>query len=143
VKHRHEGGCHCGALRWTLATDLELHELPARACQCSFCRAHGALSTSDPQGEMSIAVAEPSRLVRYRFATRSADFLICARCGVYVGAAMEEGGRWYAIANLNTLDRRAELSPVPKSMDYSGEDLSARRSRRAARWTPIRGRLLA
>ena len=34
---------------------------------------------------------------------------MCGRCGVYVGAQMEEAGRYYAIANLRTLEGEGEL----------------------------------
>ena len=132
----HRGGCHCGNLRWTLASTLAPAELPARACQCSFCTHHGALSTSDPTGRMRFEVDDAALLLRYRFATASADFLICRRCGVYVGALMEDGGLWFAIANLNTLEGREALQPVPQPMVYDGEAEGARRGRRSARWTP-------
>jgi hypothetical protein len=132
----HRGACHCGNLRWTLASALAPDALPARACQCSFCARHGALSTSDPAGHMRFEVDDPALLLRYRFATASADFLICRRCGVYVGALMAEGGAWYAIANLNTLEGREALHPAPQAMVYDGEDAAARRGRRSARWTP-------
>ena len=134
--HQHRGACHCGNLRWTLVSALAPAALPARACQCSFCLRHGALSTSDPAGQLRFEVDDPAQLLRYRFATRSADFLICRRCGVYVGALMEEGGAWFAIANLNTLEGREALGPSPQPMDYDGETEAARRGRRHARWTP-------
>ena len=133
---QHRGGCHCGNLRWTLTSTLAPAELPARACQCSFCTRHGALSTSDPKGRLRFEVDDPALLLRYRFATGTADFLICRRCGVYVGALMAEGGAWYAIANLNTIEGREALHPVPQPMVYDGEDAGARRGRRSARWTP-------
>jgi len=133
----HHGGCHCGNVRWTLRSLLTLSELPARACQCGFCRKHGALSTSDPQGEMRFAVKDRNAMVRYQFATKTADFLICGRCGVYVGAQMKDDGRCYAIANLNTIDGRGEFAQQAQRMDYSSENSSARRVRRTTRWTPV------
>ncbi len=120
-----------------LTTRLAAAHLPVRACQCSFCRRHGALTSSDPAGTLGFAVRVPVALLRYRFATGSADFLLCARCGVYVGAVMEEDGRRFGIVNLNALDARADLTQVPETMDYSAEDASARRVRRRARWTPM------
>lgn len=135
-QHVHRGGCHCGNLRWTLASALAAAELPVRSCQCSFCQRHGALSTSDPAGRLLFQVDDRELLLRYRFATGSADFLICRRCGVYVGALMEEGASWFAIANLNTLEGREALAPVPQPMVYDGETEGARRGRRSARWSP-------
>ena len=137
LSHAHHGGCHCGNVRWTLTTRLGAAQLPVRACQCTFCRRHGALTSSDPAGTLGFAVQDPVALLRYRFATGTAEFLLCARCGVYVGAVMKEDGRRFGIVNLNSLDARADLTPVPEAMDYSAEDATARRLRRRVRWTPM------
>jgi hypothetical protein len=50
---------------------------------------------------------------------------------------MEEAGRYYAIANLRTLDGERELG-MAQPMDYSRESVRERRARRASRWTPVR-----
>jgi len=135
--NEHKGGCHCGNLRWTLRTRLNAPDLPARACECGFCRKHGAVTTSDPQGEMSFGVGDPTMMIRHRFATKTAEFLICRRCGVYVGAQMKEEQRAYAVANLRTLDTYGDFAFKPEPMDYSAEDSTARRLRRSNRWTPV------
>ena len=133
----HRGGCLCGDLRYALDTALALTALPLRACQCAFCRRHGALSTSDPAGTVRFELrAEPRR---YRFGLKTADFLVCARCGVYVGAEIAEGGRRWAIINANTLDEVAGLTQAVTPMDYEGEDVDRRAVRRRARWTPVTG----
>jgi hypothetical protein len=49
----------------------------------------------------------------------------------------QEAGRYYAIANLRTLESGGELGMV-QPMDYSCEGVSERRTRRASRWTPVR-----
>jgi hypothetical protein len=136
-QHEHRGSCHCGNLRWTLHSALSLAQLPVRTCGCRFCRKHGLLTTSDPQGEMEFILTDPTAVLRYRFDTGTADFLICGRCGVYVGAQTEEAGRYYAIANLRTLEGEAELGMV-QPMDYSRESVGERLTRRASRWTPVR-----
>jgi hypothetical protein len=133
----HAGGCHCGNVRFRLETTLALDALPLRACQCSFCRHHGALSTSDPQGRVTLEVRESAQLNRYRFGLKTADFMVCARCGVYVGATIAEDGRAWAIVNANTLDEVASLRQPVTPMDYEGEDVARRRARRQARWTPV------
>jgi hypothetical protein len=135
----HAGGCHCGNLRYTLGTSLALAQLPLRACQCSFCRHHGARSTSDPAGRVRFEVRDPAQLTRYRFALRTADFLICARCGIYVGATLREDAGQWAIVNANTLDEAAQLTQQPQPMDYDGEDAASRQARRRARWSPAQG----
>src|SRR5579859_2220723 len=48
------GGCHCGNLGVVLETERDPRALPLRACQCSFCRRHGAVTTADPGGLLRI-----------------------------------------------------------------------------------------
>ena len=129
---RHSGSCHCGDLSFTFETDKPF---APRACQCSFCRRHNARSVSDPAGEVVLTLGPDTR--RYRFGTRSSDFLICGRCGIYVGALAELGDGTYAVLNLNAFDDpRLEL--VGEPMVYDGESAQQRAARRHQRWTPAR-----
>jgi hypothetical protein len=135
----HGGGCHCGNLRYAFETKLALAALPLRGCQCSFCRHHGARSTSDPDGRIRFEIRDPQHLTRYRFGLKTADFLICGKCGIYVGATMREGSRAWAIINANTLDDVAQLTQALVPMDYDGEDAPRRLARRKQRWSPAEG----
>jgi hypothetical protein len=135
----HAGGCHCGNLRYTLETALALDALPLRACQCAFCKLHGARSTSDPAGRIRFEARSDADVVRYRFGLKLADFLVCAHCGIYVGATMREDGRAYGIVNANTFDEVARLTQAAAKMDYDGEDPARRQARRASRWSPALG----
>lgn len=135
----HAGGCHCGDLRYVLETELALEQLPLRACQCSFCRRHGALSTSDPKGRVRFEFKDERNLIRYRFGHKTADFLICARCGSYIGAMLTDGGQSWAIVNANTLDQAGQLTQPMVPMDYESETSGSRTERRKARWTPVVG----
>ena len=65
------GGCHCGNLTFRLTASQPPEDLPVRACGCRFCRQHGALSTSDPEGRLSFAARDPERLSRYRFGLKT------------------------------------------------------------------------
>src|SRR5215469_16885722 len=94
-----EGGCHCGNLAYVFEASTGLDVLGLRLDMCGFCRAHGARNTSDPNGWIRIAVRDKDLLERYRFARRTADFLVCKRCGVYVGALLED--KWFTV-NVNT-----------------------------------------
>lgn len=131
-----KGGCHCGNISFEFESALTPRELPVRACQCAFCRAHSALSTSDPSGSVSIGIAAPARVNRYRFGMKTADFLICSDCGVFIAAVMEADGRNYAVVNINTFDRRDDFTAAPQPMDYEGETTTTRLARRKERWTP-------
>lgn len=134
---KYEGGCHCGNLAFVFAASAPLETLGLRADQCSFCRAHGARNTSDPNGAMSMSVRDTGALVRYRFGLRTADFLVCARCGVYIGALMDDrDGRWFTV-NVNAFQPppRDDFPIAP--VDYDAEDVVARIARRKTRWTPV------
>jgi hypothetical protein len=133
-----EGGCHCGNIRYAFETRSRLAMLGVRACLCSFCRAHGARNASDPNGAMRIRVHDGARLARYRFGLKTADFLLCRTCGVYVGALLPGGmGGWFTV-NVNTLDDKPPLDLPLAPHDYGTEDTAARVSRREARWTPVK-----
>ena len=124
------GGCHCGANRFTLET---AEPLAPRACQCGFCRRHNARSVSDPAGRATLSLA--GNLIRYRFASGSADYLICADCGVYLGALANLEGGLRLTLNLNAFDEpRLELEAEP--VDYDGESAAGKADRRRVRWTP-------
>jgi hypothetical protein len=80
-RHEHRGSCHCGNLRWTLRSELSLPQLPVRTCGCRFCSKHGLLTTSDPQGEMEFILPNHTAVLRHRFDTEPADFLMWYRQG--------------------------------------------------------------
>jgi hypothetical protein len=126
------GGCHCGALRIAMRTSAEL---APRACQCSFCRKHGARTVSDPNGRARVIVRDAAALRRYRFARRSADFLVCGACGVYVGPLLERDGRAWMTLNANAFDAGAPTAAATP-VTYDDETDDERVARRMARWTP-------
>ena len=130
----HPGRCHCGALGFVLTSTTPSADWQIRACQCAFCRAHAALSLSDPKGSLRFVHADPSQLQRYQFALRTADFLLCRQCGVYIAAVTRDGK--HGIINTRTLLDATAL-PDPKPMVYEGETEATRLARRAERWTPI------
>ncbi|MBV9420354.1 MAG: aldehyde-activating protein [Alphaproteobacteria bacterium] len=137
TKHDIAGGCHCGNVTYVFETTKPLDALGLRACQCTFCRAHGARTTSDPDGAFRLKVADASQLQRYRFGLKTADFLICKTCGAFIGALMEEQGRRYITVNANTFQPPPAYTIAGSANDFSAEDTSGRIARRAAKWTPV------
>ena len=129
---KYSGQCHCGAIRCEFETEAPL---APRACQCGFCRKHGARTVTDPDGAASLDLA--AEIIRYRFSTRSADYLLCGRCGVYVGAMAEIDGGTYVTLNLNAFDD-PQLDLVAAPVWYDGESAEAKAGRRRLRWTPAR-----
>ena len=78
--------------------------------------------------------AAPEAVSRYRFGLGITDYLLCARCGTYVGAIMEDEGRSIGIVNVNALDVRDSFDPAPPLHHYDGENAERRRARRRKFW---------
>lgn len=134
----YEGGCHCGVIQWTFSTERPPSQWSVRACQCSFCRAHGARCTSDPQGSVAFQIRDHTAVLRYRFGVKSADFLICAKCGVYVGAVIESSAGAFTTLNLNAMKTPVEELHETTPVSYDSEGKDDRIARRLSRWTPVR-----
>lgn len=130
------GSCHCGAIGFTYRTEKEPSAWSVRACQCSFCRAHHALSTSDPAGSIEFTAADRDLLSRYRFGLGTSDFLVCRRCGVYIGASIETPRGRFGIVTVNAL-RPIPSVPEATPMDYGAESKQQRIARREQRWSPL------
>lgn len=124
-----QGGCHCGQLRMEFATTQEPAATHPRACDCAFCRKHGAAYVSDPQGRLSVTARDAQAMVRYRQGSNTADFLLCGRCGVLVAVVFEHEGRRYGAANASALDEAQGFAePVTASPQWLSAD------EKAARW---------
>jgi hypothetical protein len=121
--HKVNGGCHCGNIR----VDIELARVPGtyipRACDCDFCRKHGASYVSDPQGSLLIRIRDERQSGSYRQGSGLAEFLHCRNCGVLVGALYRSDGRLYAAVNAQAVDARvpfgAEQPVSPKKLSDS------------------------
>lgn len=130
------GQCHCGAISYDYRTAVAPADWPLRACQCSFCRSHGACMTSDPAGAVEFTAKDPTQLQPYRFGRKIADFLICKTCGVYLGATMRTARGSFAIINVNLLRPRPDGLRAAQPMVYDAEDAEATIRRREKVWTP-------
>jgi hypothetical protein len=132
------GRCHCGNLSLSFETAHSAEELPVWICSCSFCRLHGARTTSDPEGRVSIRVREPAQLSRYRFGLATADFLVCRRCGVYLAAVIPADHKDGACGSVNVTALDAADRFTCSSVGIApAESASERRSRRRSNWTPV------
>jgi len=128
------GSCHCGNIRFELAWQPDPLEIPARACTCSFCTRHGGVWTSNPNGSLEIAVQDPSRMSPYSFGTRTAEFHVCARCGVVPVVTSRIEGHLYAVVSVHAFAGSAValLRRTPTTFDAETE--SARLARRQKSW---------
>ena len=128
------GTCHCGSVRVQVETALRPEMIPVRACQCTFCRAHAAKTFTDPAASARLESDRP--LIRYRFGKRTADFLLCPGCGVYVAALIEHQGRYLTTINAVGLQIEPLASRDATPAVYDDESAEARRQRREQRWMP-------
>ena len=134
---KYQGGCHCGNLRIEFETSLNPAEIELRACQCTFCRKHGSLAVTDPAGRLAIRAAHGQNVGHYVFGLRTAEYLICKVCGVYVAALTIGESEPRGIAIVNCLDDRRQFTSAPIAVDYDAESRDQRRERRRSRWTPV------
>lgn len=128
------GSCHCGNIGFKLDWTPEPSEIPARACDCSFCTKHGGVWTACPTGSLRVTVRELSRVSRYVFGTKTAEFHHCTTCGVVPVVTSRIEGRLYAVVSVNAFDGvdPALIKRAPVSFDGEGE--GARLDRRARNW---------
>ena len=74
------GGCHCGAVLFTVTLTEGLAS--ARRCTCSICRMRGAVAVTSTPADFAITHGS-DQLVTYRFNTRTAEHHFCRDCGIY------------------------------------------------------------
>jgi hypothetical protein len=64
------GSCHCGNITLQLEWTPEPTEIPARACNCSFCTKHGGVWTSCPTGALTVTIDDPVQVQAMRSARK-------------------------------------------------------------------------
>ena len=99
------GGCHCSNITFSMEVTQDPASFSPRACDCDFCVKHGAAYVSDKSGKLMITVKEEANLSTYHQGSGIANFLICKKCGVMLGAYYERDGQLYAAINSKTVDR--------------------------------------
>ena len=126
------GACHCRNITFRFIWDPAPSEIPARACDCQFCTKHGAAWTSKPTGKLEVTVGDGQQVSRYSFGTRTAEFLVCAKCGGVPVVTSRINEHLYAVVNVNAFENLepALLRRIPASFDDEEEvDRLARRKR--------------
>lgn len=130
------GSCHCGAIGFVYGCAQDPETWSIRACQCTFCRAHDALSASEPAATIEFRVTRDSDLQRYRFGLKTADFLLCRNCGVYIGAFIATDKGSFGIINTHALAHIPENMGQATAAVYDDEEPGNRIERRIERWAP-------
>ena len=95
---RHEGGCHCGAVRF----EVWVTEYRAVACTCSICTKKGFLHLIVPPERFRL-LRGAEVLGEYQFGTRTARHLFCRRCGIHAFYRPRSHPEGYSV-NVRCLD---------------------------------------
>jgi len=74
----HQGGCHCGRVRFEVRASAIIN---VSKCNCSICSKSGYLGMIVPQDRFTLKSGEDS-LTEYRFDSGVAKHLFCKHCGI-------------------------------------------------------------
>ena len=130
------GSCHCGNVSFRLDWQPDPTEISARECSCSFCVKHGGVWTSCPTGALVVEIKDESRVSKYSFGTKTANFHVCAVCGAVPVVTSKIDGRTYAVVNVNTMEAVDPTLLKRAPVTFDGEDEASRLRRRAKGWIP-------
>ena len=97
---KHQGGCHCGAVRYTVEIDPMAESI---ACNCSICGKSGSYLQFVTPDKFSLEKGE-DQLTDYQFNTHHIHHVFCKTCGIKPFArGTGQHGPMVAI-NMRTLD---------------------------------------
>ena len=128
------GNCHCGNISFVFHWEPEPAEIPARACTCSFCVKHGGVWTSCPTGSLEVTVKDASSVSIYSFGTKTAEFHVCAKCGVVPVVTSRIDGHLYAVVSVNAFNNVDPVLLRRASASFDGESEEVRLARRKRNW---------
>lgn len=77
-QQNYQGSCHCGAVKYSAAIDLDK---PVITCNCSMCGRSGSMLAFVPAAEFKLQQGEEN-LTSYKFNKQAIDHLFCNKCGI-------------------------------------------------------------
>ena len=102
----HNGGCHCGAVRFIAEVDAS----SGSRCNCSICTKLSHVTAIVKPDKLRLTQGEDA-LLSYAWGSKVGTRYFCRHCGITVfgrGSLAELGGE-YASVSLNTLD---DVDPI-------------------------------
>src|SRR4029079_2536325 len=78
MQNTYTGGCHCGAVRFRVTTDLS----GILDCNCSICAKKGFLHLIVEPSQFEL-LTDVKALSTYTFGTGTAKHLFCSTCGMH------------------------------------------------------------
>ncbi len=129
----YRGSCHCGAITLDFYSAQAPSQFQARTCACDFCSKHGAIYISDSEGRLTLHLEQTHSVQRYRFASCTADFILCKNCGALVGVTTTTEGKTHAVLNARCLPEFNAVN-VAQALNFDGESIDEKQRRRANKW---------
>ena len=108
----HQGGCHCGRVRYEFEA---VADLVVSECNCSVCSKSGCLGVIVPRERFRLLRGE-EHLSEYTFNTGTARHRFCRHCGIksfYIPRSHPDG----VSANLRCIDRETVRSVDHRTFD--------------------------
>jgi hypothetical protein len=113
----HNGGCHCGKVRYR----VEMNLANAISCNCSICAKRGSLLDFVPESNFQLLSGE-NDLNDYQFNKKVIHHLFCKNCGVAsFGRGSAPDGTKIVTINIRCLDD-VDLSLI-KIREYDGRSI--------------------
>jgi hypothetical protein len=128
------GSCHCGNIAFDLTWEPDPLEIPARACDCTFCTKHGGLWTSNPAGSLTVVLQQPALVSQYSFGTATAVFHVCSRCGITPVVTSVIDDHLYAVVSVNAFTNVEPSLLRRSSACFEAEGVESRLARRKHNW---------
>ena len=99
---KHHGSCHCGAVHFTVDTDLSTG---ASRCNCTICLKSGAMGHRVKPEQFKLESGEDA-LAFYEWGMKVAKRYFCKHCGVFLYGAghLDILGGDFVSFNVNCLD---------------------------------------
>ena len=113
ASQQYSGGCHCGAVRFEVTTDLD----STISCNCSRCAKLGWILAFAPAQNFKLLSGE-AKLTDYQFNKKAIHHLFCSTCGIesFGRGARPDGTQTVAI-NVLCLDGVDPATLSPKAVD--------------------------
>lgn len=92
------------------------------------------LVLADTGGALKVVVEDPALVSKYAFGTRTAEFHICARCGIVPVVTSRIDGHLYAVVSVNAFEGVDPSLVRRASANFDGEGTDSRLARRKRNW---------
>jgi hypothetical protein len=125
----HEGGCHCGRVRFRIRVDFT--ESVVGECNCSICTKKGILHLPVAKERIEI-LSGTEDLTTYKFNTGTAKHTFCRHCGIHPFYNPRTDPENYSV-NVHCLDDYDPDTMGPRRL-FEGKNWEEAFAKRQAEW---------